>query len=298
MPITLVKNAIKRYNFTVRSGAMDAITFKNVSFRYGENDKNVLTDVSFSVEEGSFLCILGRNGSGKSTMARLMNGLLTPTVGEVSVYGKSTANKADLFEIRKNAGIVFQNPDNQQVATIVEDDIAFGPENIGVPREEIGKRIDFALKATGMEGFRFSDGQSLSGGQKQRVAIAGVLAIQPKILILDESTAMLDPKGREEVLKVVKELNGGGMTVVMITHYMEEAELADRVLVVSDGGIKIDDAPLNVFSGKYDLGLYGLELPRAIYIRNELIAAGINIDKNAVTKESVAREICKLLRKD
>lgn len=276
---------------------MDAITFKNVSFCYGEGGKKVLKDLSFSVEGGSFLCVLGRNGSGKSTMARLMNGLLTPTEGEVLVYGKSTADKANLFEIRKSVGIVFQNPDNQQVATIVEDDVAFGPENIGVPREEIGKRIDFALAATGMEEFRFSDGQSLSGGQKQRVAVAGVLAIKPKVLILDESTAMLDPKGREEVLKVVKELNAGGMTVIMITHYMEEAELADRVLVISDGEIKIDDAPLKVFSGEYDLKVYGLELPRAIYIRNELIAAGIEIDKNAVSKESVAEEICRLLRK-
>ncbi len=230
-------------------------------------------------------------------MARLMNGLLTPTGGEVSVYGKSTADKANLFEIRKSVGIVFQNPDNQQVATIVEDDVAFGPENIGVPREEIGKRIDFALAATGMEEFRFLDGQSLSGGQKQRVAVAGVLAIKPKVLILDESTAMLDPKGREEVLKVVKDLNAGGMTVIMITHYMEEAELADRVLVISDGEIKIDDAPLKVFSGEYDLSVYGLELPRAIYIRNELIAAGVEIDKNAVSKESLAEEICRLLRK-
>lgn len=276
---------------------MNAITFKDVSFCYGEGGKKVLKGLSFSVEEGSFLCVLGRNGSGKSTMARLMNGLLTPTEGEVLVYGKSTADKANLFEIRKSVGIVFQNPDNQQVATIVEDDVAFGPENIGVPREEIGKRIDFALAATGMEEFRFSDGQSLSGGQKQRVAVAGVLAIKPKVLILDESTAMLDPKGREEVLKVVKELNAGGMTVIMITHYMEEAELADRVLVISDGEIKIDDAPLKVFSGEYDLKVYGLELPRAIYVRNELIAAGIEIDKNAVSKESVAEEICRLLRK-
>lgn len=276
---------------------MNAITFKNVNFSYSDGGNSVLKNLSFSVEEGDFLCILGRNGSGKSTIARLMNGLLIPTDGEVTVYGKSTRDKGELFEIRKSVGIVFQNPDNQQVATIVEDDVAFGPENVGVTREEIAKRIDFALKATGMEAFRFSDGQSLSGGQKQRIAVAGVLAIKPKVLILDESTAMLDPKGREEVLNVVKELNDGGMTVIMITHYMEEAQLANRVLVLSEGEIKIDDTPYDVFSGKYDLNLYGLELPRAISIRNELIAAGINIDKGAVTKEEVAGEICKLLQK-
>ena len=194
--------------------------------------------------------------------------------------------------------MVFQNPDNQIVATVVEEDVAFALENLGVPPAEMRARVDEAMQLAGIYPYRERAPHKLSGGQKQRVAIAGVIAMRPDCLVLDEATAMLDPRGRSQVMDTVRRLNREfGITVVMITHYMEEAELADRVLVISDGEIKIDDAPLKVFSGEYDLSVYGLELPRAIYIRNELIAAGVEIDKNGVSKESLAEEICRLLRK-
>ena len=188
---------------------MQAVEFKNVSFGYGEEDSRaeVLRDFSLTIENGSFIAILGRNGSGKSTCAKLINGLLTPNSGTVTVFGMDTAKRENLFEIRKRAGMVFQNPDNQQIASIVEDDVAFGPENIGLSREEIKERIDYALKVTGTESFRHAQVSRLSGGQKQRVAIAGAIAINPDILILDESTSMLDPKGRQEVMQVVRALN-------------------------------------------------------------------------------------------
>ncbi|MBQ4269129.1 MAG: ATP-binding cassette domain-containing protein, partial [Clostridia bacterium] len=198
---------------------MEAINFKNVSFSYETNESNgeakrvasaeyfALNNVNFSVQEGEFVAVLGHNGSGKSTLARLTNGLLTPTDGEVSIFGLSAANAKNLFAIRSQVGIVFQNPDNQMVASIVEDDVAFGPENVGLDREEIGKRITFALDAVGMSEFRFSTPSRLSGGQKQRIAIASVLALKPKIMILDESTAMLDPRGRKEVMDVILRLN-------------------------------------------------------------------------------------------
>ena len=192
---------------------MQAIEFKNVIFSYrsGDGDQaeitEVLKSINFSVEKGRFIALLGKNGSGKSTAARLINGLLKPVSGTVTVLGKDVSDKNNLFEVRKSVGMVFQNPDNQQIASIVEDDVAFGPENIGMPREEIGRAIDFSLKVTDMEKFRHSEAAKLSGGQKQRVAIAGAIAIYPEILILDESTSMLDPKGRREVMEVVKTLN-------------------------------------------------------------------------------------------
>lgn len=219
---------------------MEAIRFENVYFSYGEgeNDPFALSGVSLSVEEGEFVAVLGHNGSGKSTLARLTNGLLSPASGKISVFGMDAAEQKNLFEIRKNVGVVFQNPDNQTVASIVEDDIAFGPENVGIPREEIGKRIDFALNAVGMSEFRTATPARLSGGQKQRIAIAGVLALRPKIMILDEATAMLDPRGRKEVIDVVLRLNREEkITVVLITHFPEEALLADRALVLNRGEI-------------------------------------------------------------
>ena len=207
---------------------MQAIEFKNVIFSYrsGDGDQaeitEVLKSINFSVEKGRFIALLGKNGSGKSTAARLINGLLKPVSGTVTVLGKDVSDKNNLFEVRKSVGMVFQNPDNQQIASIVEDDVAFGPENIGMPREEIGRAIDFALKVTDMEKFRHSEAAKLSGGQKQRVAIAGAIAIYPEILILDESTSMLDPKGRREVMEVVKTLNKErGMTVIDITQFID-----------------------------------------------------------------------------
>ena len=228
---------------------MEAIKFNKVHFAY-ESDNEETNDVfsadvafslkgiDFSVKQGEFVAVLGHNGSGKSTLARLTNGLLSPDSGDIQVLGLSVKDEENLFEIRKQVGIVFQNPDNQMVASIVEDDIAFGPENVGVPREEIGERITFALDAVGMSSFRNSTPSRLSGGQKQRIAIAAVLALKPKIMILDEATAMLDPRGRKEVMDVVLRLNREeNITVLLITHFPEEALLADRAIVMHQGNI-------------------------------------------------------------
>lgn len=277
---------------------METVTFENVKFIYREDDPAyAVNGVSLSIGEGQFVAVLGRNGSGKSTLAKLINALLTPTEGKVTVFGMDTADPKQTFEIRKSAGMVFQNPDNQTVASIVEDDVAFGPENIGVPREEIGKRIDFALDAVGMQAFRHSTPSRLSGGQKQRIAIAGVLAIMPKIMILDESTAMLDPKGRREVMDVIKKLNKErGMTVILITHFMEEALEADRAIVMHRGEVVMDAAPEEVFSRSEELEAYNLTLPRAAYISKKLAEGGMPV-KGAFNAEELAEEICASLQK-
>lgn len=277
---------------------MNAVNFDNVKFSYSENGKRfAVNGVTLSIEEGEFVAILGRNGSGKSTLAKLINALLSPTEGKVEVFGMDTSDDKKTFEIRKNAGMVFQNPDNQMVASIVEDDVAFGPENIGIPRKEIGERIDFALKAVGMEKFRKSTPTRLSGGQKQRIAIAGVLAIKPKIMILDESTAMLDPKGRREVMDVIKHLNKEEkITVILITHFMEEALEADRVIVMNRGEVVMQGAPEEIFSRSEELEIYNLTLPRAAAITKRLQEGGLPI-KTCFTAESIAEGICESLRK-
>ena len=275
---------------------MKAIEIKNVTYSYPNHQTPVISNLSLSVDKGEFLCVLGENGSGKSTLARLINGLLLPNEGSVEVFSKDTKDKVSTYEIRKNVGMVFQNPDNQMIATIVEDDIAFGPENIGVPSEEIGKRIDFALKSVNMEKYKNVAGQKLSGGQKQRIAIAGALAVMPEILILDESTAMLDPLGREEVLSVVKDLNKKGMTVILITHYMDEALSADRVVVLSGGEVKIEGTPSEVFKHP-DVKNYGLDLPRPYYIAKKLKENGLPINSDVFTKEDLPEELCKLFQK-
>ena len=272
---------------------MPLLEVKNVSFSYDKTTK-ALKGVSFCVEEGEFIAIVGHNGSGKSTLARLLNGLLKPTDGEVVVDGYSSSDKDAVFEIRKRVGMVFQNPDNQLVASIVEDDIAFGPENLGVPREEIGKRIDFALKAVGMENFRRATPTRLSGGQKQRIAIAGVLALNPKILVLDESTAMLDPQGRKEIAEVVKRLRAQGVAVIAITHYMEEAAKADKVIVIDRGVIALSGTPKQVFGQKEILSSLGLELPTAGIIADKLRARGANIPNDVITDEELAEALWKL----
>ena len=275
---------------------MKAIKLEGVTFSYPNHNTPVIKNLSLSVDKGEFLCVLGENGSGKSTLSRLINGLLLPSSGTVEVFGLDTKNRDTVYEIRKNVGMVFQNPDNQMIATIVEDDIAFGPENLGISREEIAKRIDFALKSVNMEKFKRVAGQKLSGGQKQRIAIAGALAVMPEILILDESTAMLDPLGREEVLSVVKNLNDNGMTVILITHYMDEALLADRVIVLSDGELKIEGTPTEVFKNP-EVKNYGLDLPRPYYIAQQLIKNGLPINANVFTKEELSEELCKLFQK-
>ena len=277
---------------------MEAVRFENVKYSYRDGGADfAVNGVTLSVREGEFVAVLGRNGSGKSTLAKLINTLLVPTEGSVKVFGMDTSDDKQTFEIRRNAGMVFQNPDNQTVASVVEDDVAFGPENIGVPREEIGRRIDFALDAVGMQAFRRATPARLSGGQKQRIAIAGVLAIMPKILILDESTAMLDPKGRREVMDVVKRLNREQkMTVLLITHFMDEALEADRAIVMHRGEVVMDGAPEEIFARSDELETYNLTLPRAAYVCKKLQAAGMPV-ADSFTAEELAEAICASLQK-
>ena len=277
---------------------MEAVRFDNVKYSYRDGGADfAVNGVTLSVGEGEFVAVLGRNGSGKSTLAKLINALLVPTEGSVKVFGMDTSDDKQTFEIRRNAGMVFQNPDNQTVASVVEDDVAFGPENIGVPREEIGRRIDFALGAVGMREFRRATPARLSGGQKQRIAIAGVLAIMPKILILDESTAMLDPKGRREVMDVVKRLNREQkMTVLLITHFMDEALEADRAIVMHRGEVVMDGAPEEIFARSDELETYNLTLPRAAYVCKKLQAAGMPV-ADSFTAEELAEAICASLQK-
>ena len=270
---------------------MPQLSIENVSFSYDKKSV-ALKNVSFSVEKGDYIAIVGHNGSGKSTLAKLLNGLLIPKSGTVTVDGISSADKEKSFELRKRVGVVFQNPDNGIVASIVEDDVAFGPENLGVPRKEIGERIAFALKAVEMEQFRKSSPARLSGGQKQRVAIAGVLALRPEILVLDESTAMLDPQGRKEILAVVKRLNEEeGVTVITITHYMEEAAEANRIIVLSDGEIVMQGAPREIFRDGARLKGYGLELPYASYIAEKLKEKGVPLDGAVLSDEELAEKL-------
>ncbi len=277
---------------------MSEIKIENLSFRYRANGEDVLKELNLTVKEGEFVAVIGRNGSGKSTLAKLMNGLLLPTKGEVIVDGMKTTSKSDLFEIRKRVGVVFQNPDNQLVASIVEDDVAFGAENIGLSREEIGKRIDFALKAVGMEEFRQSTPTRMSGGQKQRIAIAGVLAVQPQVLVLDESTAMLDPGGRREVMSVVERLNReNGMSVILITHYMDEVAAADRVIVLSEGRVVLSGTPRAVFGCAELSEAYGLSLPVPAEIARILKKNGVPVSRETLSKEELSEELCELLRK-
>ena len=287
---------------------MQAIEFKKVHFSYQEADESssdafalessfALDSIDFSVQEGEFVAVLGHNGSGKSTLARLTNGLLSPSSGEITVLGLDATDENNLFAVRKQVGIVFQNPDNQTVASIVEDDVAFGPENIGVPREEIGERITFALQAVGMEKFRNATVARLSGGQKQRVAIAGVLALKPKIIILDEATAMLDPRGRKEVMDVIVRLNKEEkITVLLITHFPEEALLADRAIVMNQGKIVMEGAPMDVLSREKELKRCSLALPKSLQICRSLRTGGLDIN-DAWTQEALAEEIVSAVAK-
>ncbi len=276
---------------------MALLEAENVSFSYDKLNMAV-KNVSLSVEEGEYVAIIGHNGSGKSTLARLFNALLIPDSGKITVDGFCSSDKNALFEIRRRVGVVFQNPDNQLVASIVEDDVAFGPENLGVKREEIGERIEYALKAVGMEKFRKSSPTRLSGGQKQRIAIAGVLALKPVILVLDESTAMLDPQGRKEILEVVRKLNAEDrVTVIAITHYMDEVLHADKVFVVNDGGIAMQGTPAEIFRRAKEIKKMGLELPLAAYIAEKLRQRGVPVPEGIMTEEELAEALCVLLPK-
>ena len=273
------------------------IKFDHVTYEYPMEEKPVVAvkDVSFEIADGSFVCVCGENGSGKSTLAKLMNGLLQPTSGTVTVDDKSTATEVEkeLFAIRQKVGMVFQNPDNQMIASIIEDEIAFGPENLGVPREEIGERITYALNAVGMSEHRHHTPYKLSGGQKQRVAIAAVLAMRPEVLVLDESTAMLDPKGRAEVLKVAQELHSQGITIVLITHFMEEATQADRVIVMSSGEVVMDGTPEEVFHDREGIERYDLELPIVDDVAAALSQQGVPIEDKIYSVSTLAEAICR-----
>lgn len=269
------------------------IDCKNVKFTYSGAVSPAVNNVSLKIKRGEFVSVIGHNGSGKSTLARLLNGLLEAEDGKISVLGMDVAEGKNYLEIRKHIGIVFQNPDNQTVASIVEDDIAFGPENIGIEREEIGRRIEWALSAVGMEKYRNATPTRLSGGQKQRIAVAGVLAIKPDVLILDEATAMLDPKGRREVIEVVSRLNKDeGMTVILITHFMEEALLADRAIVMNKGEIVLEGTPEAIFENGELLKTYNLSLPEISIISQNLRSAGMEI-ANVLRPEALAEEIVK-----
>ena len=273
-----------------------AVTFDDVSFSYASGEPDAVKNLTLRVKRGEFLSVLGHNGSGKSTLARLICGLLSADKGSVSVWGYNPADRQQVDEVRRHAGIVFQNPDNQMVASIVEDDVAFGPENLGVEREEIGRRIEWALKTVGMEKYRKSTPTRLSGGQKQRIAIAGVLAIKPDIIILDESTAMLDPRGRKEVVDVVKKLNREeGMTVVLITHFMEEALLADRAVVMNRGELVAEGTPEEIFEMGDLLETFNLSLPEIGLIRKELIENGIEIAP-CLQPEVLAKELAEFAK--
>lgn len=273
---------------------MALLQAKNVSFSYDKLN-NVISDISLSIEKGEYVAVIGRNGSGKSTLAKLFNGLLKPDSGEIIVDGLNALEKKNLFEIRKRVGVVFQNPDNQLVASIVEDDVAFGPENLGIKREEIGERIDFALKSVGMEKFKKSSPTRLSGGQKQRIAIAGVLALKPQVIILDESTAMLDPKGRKEVLEVVDKLNKEqSVTVLTITHYMDEVVHADKVIVLENGKIAMFGTPEQIFEQKEEIKRLGLELPLPMIIADKLREGGLKLSSKILTEKDLGEELCRL----
>lgn len=253
---------------------MSFIEFNNVTYKYDENGKTTLKDINISFEKGDFVAVLGHNGSGKSTFAKLINGLISAKSGSVIVDGIDASDESTRIDLLQRVGMVFQNPDNQIVASIVEEDVAFGPENLGVPPEEIRKRVDDALKTVGMYEFRKNAPHNLSGGQKQRVAIAGILAMNPQCIIMDEATAMLDPMGREEVMNNVKMLNEKlGITIIFITHFMEEATLAKRVVVLDDGSVILDGSPKSVFSEYDTIKKAGLDVPQPYELMRKL---GIN----------------------
>ena len=281
----------------------DIIRTEHLVYEYAvRNDEDVIEsinravdDVSLNIREGDFVAVLGRNGSGKSTFAKQLNALLYPTGGTVWLCGRDTSVEENLWEVRSSAGMVFQNPDNQIVASIVEDDVGFGPENLGVPTEEIWRRVENALNAVGMAAYAETSPLRLSGGQKQRVAIAGILAMQPKCLILDEPTAMLDPEGRREVLKAVHELNeAAGITVLLITHYMEETVDADRIVVMQKGRVRMDGTPREIFSRTDEIHAMGLALPPATELADRLRAAGMDLPQGILSEDELVRELMRL----
>ena len=274
------------------------IEFKDVCFKYDEDGAEVINNLNLDFYEGQFTCVLGHNGSGKSTMAKLINALNIPTSGQVVTFGYDTADENNEVNIRRKVGMVFQNPDNQIVATIVEDDVAFGPENLGVPRDEIRRRVDEALNIVDMYEYRRHEPHRLSGGQKQRVAIAGIIAMRTNCIVLDEPTAMLDPKGRREVMNALYKLKTDlGISVILVTHFMDEAVNADRVIVMNDGNVALDGTPFEVFKQTGLLKSMGLTVPKALELADELRKNGVNIEGTPLTTEQFLAEYKKYYKR-
>ena len=274
------------------------IRIENLVFEYsketeeGQVSVRAVDDVSFEIEKGSFTAIIGKNGSGKSTLAKNLNGLLVPTRGVIYVGGFDTKDDEHIWDVRQTAGMVFQNPDNQLVSAIVEDDVAFGPENLGVPPEEIRKRVDKALEDVNMGAFKKKAPHLLSGGQKQRIAIAGVVAMKPQCIIFDEPTAMLDPKGRKEIMAIIDELHAEGITVVLITHFMEETVNADRLIIMNEGKVLLDGVPEKVFSHRDLIRSVNLDVPLMAELAARLKEKGVNVPENIITEEKMVEFIC------
>ena len=259
-----------------------------------EATQRAVNDVNLDIEAGDFVAVLGHNGSGKSTLAKQMNALLIPSEGTMWVDDMDTAKEPELWKIRQKAGMVFQNPDNQIIGTVVEEDVGFGPENMGIPTDEIWKRVDDSLKKTGMTAYRYQSPNKLSGGQKQRVAIAGVVAMRPRCIVLDEPTAMLDPNGRKEVLEAVSELNKKEkVTVILITHYMEEVIHANKVYVMDRGNVVMQGTPREIFSQVETLKKYRLDVPQVTLLAHELLCAGVDIPEGILTKEELVGALCR-----
>lgn len=274
------------------------ITINEVYYEYEKHENENITalnGVSLDIQKGEFLAIIGHNGSGKSTLAKLINGIYSPSKGSIEVFGINTQDTERIWEIRQKAGMVFQNPDNQLVATIVEEDVAFGPENLGIPSPEIRERVDWALDIVEMSAYKTQKPHQLSGGQKQRIAIAGILAMKPQCIILDEPTAMLDPVGRREVMRTIKKLNEEeNITIIHITHYMDEIVNAHRVVVMENGEIVMEDTPRAIFSQVNKLKDLRLDVPQVTELADELIKAGVNLDKDILTVDEMVMKLCQL----
>ena len=282
---------------------MDMVQTEKLVFEYEKRDEegNVIgtsravDEVDIEVKEGEFIAILGHNGSGKSTLAKHINAILVPTEGTMWVNGRNTSEPEELWNVRQSAGMVFQNPDNQIIGTVVEEDVGFGPENLGVPTDEIWQRVEESLKAVGMIEYRHHSPNKLSGGQKQRVAIAGVVAMEPKCIVLDEPTAMLDPVGRKEVLKTVQKLREQkAVTVILITHYMEEVVDADKIYVMDHGHVVMEGTPREIFSRVEELKSYRLDVPQVTLLADELRKRGLKIPSGILRKEELVEELCRL----
>lgn len=267
------------------------IEIKNLSFQYEGSSKKVLKNLNIDIKEGEFICVLGHNGSGKSTLAKLINAQYIPTEGDILVGNMNTKDNDSLWDIREMCGMVFQNPDNQLVATIVEEDVAFGPENLGVPREELRKRVDECLELVGMSEYKRHSPALLSGGQKQRIAIAGILAMNPKCLLMDEPTAMLDPQGRKDILNTVLKLREMGKTIIHITHYMEECVNADRIIVINEGDVVLEGTPREVFSNVEQMKEIGLDVPEPTEISYLLNKSNINVRADVLTVDELVEAL-------